>query len=216
MRMLGLLGLDAGPAEGIDPTAQGRSRLPAGWPSWMLPPSTRDGEGGRRHTRCRGPELGPINRGHRPGVLGQPGQNQENCGVFTAGSWTIVTCTLLLSWSNSQRSASWKPWMACLAPLVDHSLAQADCRGRTRLRRHDCSSASRASCWAAMRGTVNVHCPRLTRGWHLANIVNRRSPVSRGGSGLSSGARRIRVLGNKGRLTSGGVSIPRRARMYPI
>jgi len=127
-----------------------------------------------------GPELGPINRGHRPGVLGQPGQNQENCGVFTAGSWTIVTCTLLLSWSNSQRSASWTPWMACLAPLVDHSLAQADCRGRTRLRRRDSTSASRASCWKAMRGTVNVHCPRLTRGLHLANIVSRRSPVSRG------------------------------------
>ena len=36
--------------------------------------------------------------------------------MFTAGICTIVTCTLLLSCSSSQRSDSWKPWMACLAP----------------------------------------------------------------------------------------------------
>src|SRR5690349_11466633 len=180
--MLGLLGLDAGPAEGIDPTAQGRSRLPAGWPSWMLPPSTRDGKGGRRHTRCRGPRTRADKSGAPAGrawaTWTEPRELRRIHGRQL--NHRDVHIALVVEQLAAQRSASWTPWMACLAPLVDHSLAQADCRGRTRLRRHDCSSASRASCWAALRGTVNVHCPRLTRGWHLANIVSRRSPVSRG------------------------------------
>jgi hypothetical protein len=28
----------------------------------------------------------------------------------------MVTCTLLLSWNNSDRSESQSPWIACLAP----------------------------------------------------------------------------------------------------
>ena len=49
----------------------------------------------------------------RSGSLDSP---QANCGVLRAGSWTMVTRTLLRSCSSSQRNASWKPWMACLAP----------------------------------------------------------------------------------------------------
>ncbi len=39
-----------------------------------------------------------------------------NCGVLTAGSWTIEIRTWDLSCSSSQRTDSVNPWIACLAP----------------------------------------------------------------------------------------------------
>ncbi len=41
---------------------------------------------------------------------------QSNCGVFTAGSCTMVIFTSLPALSSSVRTDSVKPFMACFAP----------------------------------------------------------------------------------------------------
>ena len=66
--------------------------------------------------------------------------DQSNCGVFTAGSCTIVTLTLLWSWISSHRSDSVNPWMACLAPQY------ADWSGMPRYARADptCTTVPRS------------------------------------------------------------------------
>ena len=43
-------------------------------------------------------------------------RHQVNCGVFIAGSCTIVRWMFLRSWISSVRSESVKPAMACFAP----------------------------------------------------------------------------------------------------
>src|SRR6185312_8871468 len=153
----------------IDPTAQGRSRLPAGWPSWMLPPSTRDGEGGRRHTRCRGPRTRADKSGAPAGrawaTWTEPRELRRIHGRQL--NHRDVHIALVVEQLAAQR------FVEALDGVFGTARRPFARTGgllwTARLRRHDCSSASRASCWAAMRGTVNVHCPRLTRGWHLAN-----------------------------------------------
>lgn len=73
-----------------------------------------------------GGDLRLVDRRHRPRTAGQLDSCQSNCGVFIAGSCTIVTCTFALSCNSPQRTDSWKPWMACLAPQY------ADCSGMPR------------------------------------------------------------------------------------
>jgi hypothetical protein len=51
---------------------------------------------------------------------------QSNCGVFSAGSCTIVTRMALPSWSSSARSESQNPCTACLPAQY------ADCSGMPR------------------------------------------------------------------------------------
>ena len=50
------------------------------------------------------------------GCRGSFARPQSNCGVLSAGSWTIVTCTFEPSCSSSVRSDSVKPRIACFAP----------------------------------------------------------------------------------------------------
>ena len=53
-------------------------------------------------------------------------RHQLNCGVFSAGICTIVTCTRLCSFRSSVRIESVKPWIACFAPQY------GDCSGMPR------------------------------------------------------------------------------------
>ena len=50
------------------------------------------------------------------GRLGSRLSTHWNCGVFTPGVLTIVTCTPLPSFFSSVSTDSVKPLMACLAP----------------------------------------------------------------------------------------------------
>ena len=70
--------------------------------------------------------------------------------MFTAGICTIVTCTLLFSCSSSQRSASWKPWIACLAPQY------AVCSGMPRYARAEptCTIAPRSRLFIRRRADM--------------------------------------------------------------
>ena len=68
---------------------------------------------------------------------------QSNCGVFTAGSCTIVMCTLLLSCSSSARTDSVNPWMRVLRPAVRALQRDAAVRQR-RADLHDRAAVARA------------------------------------------------------------------------
>ena len=63
-----------------------------------------------------GRDLGLEDRRHRLGMAGMRVRHQSNCGVLTAGSWTIVIQMLLRSCSSSVRTESVKPRIANFAP----------------------------------------------------------------------------------------------------
>ena len=115
-RPLGLLGVEAGAREVPvgEPRARSRCRRSPS-PSASRPSARAAGARRPRRSRRRRP---PAGRSAAPAAAsgGSFARHHVNCGVFSAGSCTIVTRTLEPSCRSSVRTDSRKPWSACFAP----------------------------------------------------------------------------------------------------
>ena len=123
----------------VEPPTQYSRRI--GWsPAYRIAP---------RH------DLGLVDRRHRLRPRGSRDNTQPNCGVFTAGICTIVTCTLLLSCSSSARTRLGEPLDRVLRPAV-RALQRDAAVGQRRADLHDRAPVPRQHPLQCGLGAVDV------------------------------------------------------------